>query len=809
MKPSDRAARPIGRRFARRAPAVLAAALIALTAASAQEPATTDEPWRIASESSYTVRGPGGSRVFGFERNVVILHGELVANADRAEYLDNVRRAVLSGHVRMTQDSTVVLGPTAIYDRDARIARFPSGVLVERPTGTAVADTGWWHRSGNRFELRGRAAAADTSGTLDAESMTYDASRETFHARGDARLVDDVSGVVVEGQELRYERAISLATATGDPITTFTDDDGVPIRTLGDVITFDPAGNVAVAKGNVRVQRETMTATAGIVRMERDTNRVIFRDDPVIIDGPTEIRGERVELETGEGGRRVVRVKGAAVVANRFLSQRDRPVAPEEDGDGPAAPDDEDIGPAAPEDFHAIPSPGDAAEMAGDLLSLSDLDVEPGDVRRELQERAGDLAEAVDSTTVLAALDELPEGTVRNEVEAAVAEALAAVDSAAADTTETDPRPEWLKVPGDDLPQENLLFGEEITILFQDNQLVRVDVFGYGRSKFFPNEAQGELTEWNDVVGDTLHVWFTESEVDSVIVRGNGTGEYRLPAGEDAMASAEQLKQKGKLVEYQAPVIRYDRATELMHLEGGAEVRYKTMQLRSGTIDFDAPNEVMVAAGDPPPVLVDTEDEIEGDEMRYHLGTQKGEIVRGFTRFEDAFYRGDDIWKMGDDVLAVESAEFTTCDRDDPHYHFASRHMKIYLDDKVVAKPVVLRIREIPVFALPFYMASLKKGRHSGFLLPNLELGVDDNRGRFIRNLGYYWAPNDYMDATLTFDFYPSQDRHRQLPEHALQRPLPLQRERGGEVQPRRPPEPEGHRDRAVASADAFPRRCP
>ena len=80
------------------------------------------------------------------------------------------------------------------------------------------------------------------------------------------------------------------------------------------------------------------------------------------------------------------------------------------------------------------------------------------------------------------------------------------------------------------LPRQNLLFGDRITIEVADDELEPVEVVGHGRSKFFPHEGEGDLTEWNDVVGDTLHVWFTDSEVDSDTVLGHGTGEYRLPA---------------------------------------------------------------------------------------------------------------------------------------------------------------------------------------------------------------------------------------------------------------------------------------
>jgi hypothetical protein len=80
--------------------------------------------------------------------------------------------------------------------------------------------------------------------------------------------------------------------------------------------------------------------------------------------------------------------------------------------------------------------------------------------------------------------------------------------------------------------------------------------------------------------------------------------------------------------------------------------------------------------------------------------------------------------------------------------------MRVYLDDKSVARPVVLHIRSLPVMALPFYILPLTHARRSGFLIPDIEFGVSDRRGRFVRNLGYYWATNDYMDVAFFGDFY-------------------------------------------------------
>lgn len=718
-------------------PRVVLLILACAVAAAAAPPVPT--PWDIVARSTTAQKAQDGTRLIEFVDDVVITHGELVATADRARYLEGPRRAILQGRVVMNQDTTIVRGPFAYYERDTGTARFPYGVLIERPTGTAVADNGIWQREDRTFELRGRASAADTAGTLDAEAITYDLREERLWAVGDARLVDDVTGVIVEGQNLRYDRRESLAMATGDPTAVFRDAD-TDIHVASERMTYDPRTKEAVAEGDVRIRRESMEATCGRAVFYRETDVALLGEDPELRDGGTVVKGEQIELLVPEPGRRIVKVSGGAEVSNRFLEDRARPEPPEA--------------------FEGVPPDRP----------------EPGEAERVIEEARERVREAGEE--VRRRVD-LPEGALSEEpivegepAKEAVEAALAAVgaeaeeedalpDSVAAEgEVEPDPTPPWLQIPSAELPTENLLFGDEITMYFTDDAVERVVVVGHGRSKFFPNEQQGELTEWNDVRGDTLHVWFTASEIDSVHVLGSGSGEYRLPAGNDAGLADDELRARGKLVDYRAPRIRYLRDAETMHLDEGAEVHYKTMTLTSGKIDFEARREIMTAGGDPAPVLVDREDELRGDRMNYHLPSGKGEIVGGRTRFEAGYYRGEDIWKMDEDVLAVNHAEFTTCDLEEhPHYHFACRRMKIYLDDKMVAQPVVLKIRDIPVFALPFYMTSLRKDRHSGFLLPNLELGVDDDRGRFVRNLGYYWAPSDYADVTATVDFYPGRDQ--------------------------------------------------
>ena len=34
---------------------------------------------------------------------------------------------------------------------------------------------------------------------------------------------------------------------------------------------------------------------------------------------------------------------------------------------------------------------------------------------------------------------------------------------------------------------------------------------------------------------------------------------------------------------------------------------------------------------------------------------------------------------------------------------------------------------------------------------------AEDQAGQFIRNAGYYWAPNDYFDVTMSGDYYQAE----------------------------------------------------
>lgn len=231
-----------------------------------------------------------------------------------------------------------------------------------------------------------------------------------------------------------------------------------------------------------------------------------------------------------------------------------------------------------------------------------------------------------------------------------------------------------------------------------------------------------------------------------------------VPSGKSRAEDGPRMIVPPDSVWYAAEVIDYRLDENTVILLGNARVRYKEMELEAGKITYQPDKELVFAEGIPDttddgrkitgiPVFRDGEEQFTGVQMSYNLSTGRGTVIQGRTRYEEGFYSGSRIRKVEEETFMVKSATYTTCELKDPHYHFHSHRMKIIFNDKVIARPVIFYLRDVPLVWLPFFIFSIRKDRHSGFLIPRY--GSNSIDGRYLYDLGYYLAPGDYWDATF------------------------------------------------------------
>jgi lipopolysaccharide assembly outer membrane protein LptD (OstA) len=308
---------------------------------------------------------------------------------------------------------------------------------------------------------------------------------------------------------------------------------------------------------------------------------------------------------------------------------------------------------------------------------------------------------------------------------------------------------------------ESYLTGQRIDFFLEDEEVEKVQALGNARSFYQPAPKDSSKTGKNEVSGDTLNLYLSEGKAQKVEVIGGSRGTYFAPK-ERAVSDTLQA-QPLDTVYYSASEILYTFDDSTISLKTNSQLKHKQMSLTADLITYNTAARLLQAQGSleeqegervvkNPPVLREGEDEIVGLEMVYNIETKRGKIKAGDTEFEGGFYHGEQISKITDEILFVKEGEFTSCDLNEPHFHFYGKRMKVIHRDKVIARPVIMYIGDLPVAAIPYYVFPIKRGRQSGFT--TFELGNFEVGERFIRNLGYYWAASEYWDLQGSMDFY-------------------------------------------------------
>lgn len=215
-------------------------------------------------------------------------------------------------------------------------------------------------------------------------------------------------------------------------------------------------------------------------------------------------------------------------------------------------------------------------------------------------------------------------------------------------------------------------------------------------------------------------------------------------------------------LDYNADRIEYIFADDTMALIGSAELKYGGVELTAGRLLFHRYTNLLTADFLPPapdidpetntyPRLQDDMNVVVGDRMQYDMNTGEGQIWKGRTQYHEGFFNGELITLNADRSFEIHQGSYTTCDNPNHlHYYLKMGEAKVVPEDKAVVRNVTGYIMGIPIVYLPVYVFSVKQGRQSGLTVPNYGSGVEE--GRYLRNLGYYWAPNEYFDMKTTAD---------------------------------------------------------
>jgi LPS-assembly protein len=193
--------------------------------------------------------------------------------------------------------------------------------------------------------------------------------------------------------------------------------------------------------------------------------------------------------------------------------------------------------------------------------------------------------------------------------------------------------------------------------------------------------------------------------------------------------------------------------------EGNVDARIGTYRMQADKVTvYEAENRI-VAEGS---VVFDQADQqrITGSRGEWNYRTKTGYFVdsTGYTnQTQDGtriYFTADRVEKVSLDTIVATNVQVTACDEDIPKWSFHANKARIKTGDRVRVYSPKLRLKDVPVFYLPYASVSLKpRDRASGFLTPTL--GGSGAKG-FRLSTAYYQTLGRSADFTFRSDIYTS-----------------------------------------------------
>ena len=231
-----------------------------------------------------------------------------------------------------------------------------------------------------------------------------------------------------------------------------------------------------------------------------------------------------------------------------------------------------------------------------------------------------------------------------------------------------------------------------------------------------------------------------------------------------AQNEAEQASDEtvDEVVNYEADDIYFQIDSATAILTGNAKVIRGSMVLTAHRIVLEMDRHLVCANGvrdsagvwTGRPEFKDGDQSFTQDQLCYNFQTGKGLSQHAVTTEQEVLFHAERAKRQPDQTVHVRDGKFTTCDADNPHFHFHLTKAIMVPNEKVVSGPLYLKFRKIPTpLALPFGWFPLKREKESqGILLPGYGDGGD--LGFFLKDLGYYLPLGDHWDTKLLADVY-------------------------------------------------------
>ena len=208
-----------------------------------------------------------------------------------------------------------------------------------------------------------------------------------------------------------------------------------------------------------------------------------------------------------------------------------------------------------------------------------------------------------------------------------------------------------------------------------------------------------------------------------------------------------------------------DLKTNIITLYGEAEVKYETITMTADKIEMDLEKKEVYAIytydADSNrigiPKFEDGSESFTAASIRYNFDTEKGYIEELKTQQEEMYLQMGVAKRHQNEEIHFTQGKFTTCELDDPHFHFQLSKAVMVPNERIATGPMNLYVKGIPTpLGLPFSVIPTKDREENGWMFPMITPVSQFGFG--FQDLGYYFPieKSEKIQTTLYGSLYSS-----------------------------------------------------
>ena len=202
-----------------------------------------------------------------------------------------------------------------------------------------------------------------------------------------------------------------------------------------------------------------------------------------------------------------------------------------------------------------------------------------------------------------------------------------------------------------------------------------------------------------------------------------------------------------------ADEIIFMEAEGIVLFEGNASFKSADFVVESDKITVDT--RAKTVKSNQNVVIHSDKDDFYGESLHYNYESEEGELYGAEGSLGELNFSGKTlkIFSVSPVEAKMESAEFTPCIREEPHYHYKAKEVKINDDNTMDIYHITPYIWKVPVFYLPYYSVTYdpEDGEdqiESTYPMP--QIGYDTDRGVTVE-FNYPYQINDKNSGKIYY----------------------------------------------------------